>query len=270
MSEDKNKSKTSNEPNPSRVKLPEFIETNPSQWLAICESIFRTHRIDNREDKFNIIVAYLPAKVNNRLQDILFAEAGSNKLTLLKNRLEALYGLQDHERYAQLMAVSSLSSNQRPSMLLATMLSLLPAKVEPDGFMFRHCFLSKLPSNVRALCNAQKDFTLDQLASYADTVTDMQSPSSSPLCGYVGAVEGCPAAAPCNVVQAACQAVTVTPPPAAQSSTLCFYHRQFRDKARKCEPNCSWSVWKNEQRLHWNNTETKPTLPAKETSEYSE
>ena len=95
MSKDEAKSKSGIEPNPARVKLPEFIDTNPSQWLAICDSIFRTHRIDNKEDNFNIIVAHLPAKVNNRLQDILFAETGVNKLTLLKRRLEALYGLQD-------------------------------------------------------------------------------------------------------------------------------------------------------------------------------
>ena len=67
------------------------------------------------------------------------------------------------------------------------MLSLLLGKLDPDQFMFRMCFLSKLPSKVQALCKVQKDFSLDQLVAYADTVIDSHGLSSSPLWNLLNA-----------------------------------------------------------------------------------
>ena len=55
----------------SRIKLPAFIYDSPVTWWLTCDSIFSTYRIKNGTEKYNHLIANLPADVTSKLIHVL-------------------------------------------------------------------------------------------------------------------------------------------------------------------------------------------------------
>ena len=49
----------------SRVKLPAFFYDSPVTWWLTCDSIFSTYRIKNGTERYNHLIANLPADVTS-------------------------------------------------------------------------------------------------------------------------------------------------------------------------------------------------------------
>ena len=53
-----------------KVKLPEFISSDPATWFYVTKAYFATKKILKEEEKYNHIVAALPATVTVLLRDV--------------------------------------------------------------------------------------------------------------------------------------------------------------------------------------------------------
>lgn len=215
----------------SRVKLPEFIESNPETWLAICDAVFKTHEIDDDDLKYCNLVGRLPSNVNLKISDILEMKEGTNRLSALRKRLKALFSLSPHDRYMQLTNFPALGSNQRPSDLLSSLRALLPDHKEENSWFFRHTFISKLPPSMRSRCLEEDSLSLATLADMCDRMVDSGQYTTTVHTVLKEPTEHDRVPDLCAPHQ--CCAV--------RHSTLCFFHERFKQKARKCQQPCSWN-----------------------------
>ncbi|MEL7523853.1 MAG: hypothetical protein AAGJ80_19905, partial [Cyanobacteria bacterium J06553_1] len=132
------------------MKLPEFISSDPATWFHVTEAYFATKKIVKEDEKYNHIVAALPAKVTVLLRDVLTMtaeqEAKQSKFQALKDRLLALFAQNPFEAYMTLHNFPVLASSQKPLALLSAMMAVVPAEVVvEDSWQFKMLFLSKLP-----------------------------------------------------------------------------------------------------------------------------
>ena len=177
------------------LKLPEFQPTSPATWLLLCESTFVIKKVSKRSEKFHHKVAALPASVAVLLCDVLTMQpvAGADgvevdhRWELLQERLKAMYSLNDYEAYQRVVDHPSLTAAQKPSQLLAAMTALVPEGTFPCKWMFKNCFLSKLPQHLRAVCRSKEFSTLMQMALSADEIMDLGSPRSLPSSSWSAA-----------------------------------------------------------------------------------
>ena len=174
-------------------------------------------------------------------------------------------------RLCQLFTAEELG-DRTPSQLLRRLQQLLgaAARPNPDNTFLRELFLQWLPGHVRMVLASSEDMPLEALATLADKVMEVASPSISsinvaPLSSEVGQLRSKVAQlremiatlkiAPSNphrrararsrsqsTLAASPRSSTPAPVPAKNppSASLCWYHCRFGDAARKCTSPCSW------------------------------
>ena len=106
----------------SKVKLPAFIYDSPQRWLLTCESIFCTYKIKNGTEKYNHLMAALPADVTSKLRYILshpVEEAADvdPRLNMLKGALFQRYSPTNFECFCTFITMKLLQPGQKPSAL---------------------------------------------------------------------------------------------------------------------------------------------------------
>ena len=138
-------------PNASKIKLPEFLSSDPCLWIQICESVFETFKLKSNRDKFNVLITHLPTSILSKCKDVL---AKQSYLDLVA-RLEQLFARNPYEQFTALMAVPPLQPMQRPSDLLGNMLSCIQDQ-ETSSWIFKCLFMQRLPTQLRAHLNTQK------------------------------------------------------------------------------------------------------------------
>lgn len=220
-----------NIPNAAKVKLPEFLSSDPVVWMTICEAIFESHGIVDTDHRFNVVLAALPVQVVSKIKGILVSPMDGQKYDVLKSRLKQLYGRTMYEQYQALLMVPSLQSNQRPSDLLGSMIAAIQDQQTDNNWLFLCMFLSRLPASVRAHCAAM-DFkgSMQALAAEADRrIQDTTALST----GSVHPDGMSLAANSCEEFAAAFPAQTV-------GNTLCYIHYKYGAQAKNCRPPCSW------------------------------
>ena len=115
----------------SRVKLPKFLEDSPTAWWLLCESIFETCKIRSNTEKYHQLIASLPPSVSKNLLHMMLAKdeaVGDDdpRYKLLKDALIQKYTPNRLEAYQIFKSTPLLQPGQRPSNLLAAMLSSIP------------------------------------------------------------------------------------------------------------------------------------------------
>ena len=158
-----------------------------------------------------------------------------------------------------------------PSQLLRRLQQLLgdAAGPNPDNTFLRELFLQRLPGHIRMVLASSGDMPLEALATLADKVMEVASPSVSfvnvvPLTSEVGQLRSEVAQlwemlaalkiAPSNphrraqshsqsTLAASPRSRSPAPLPAENPpfASLCWYYRRFGDAARKCTSPCSWT-----------------------------
>ena len=161
--------------------------------------------------------------------------------------------------------------DRTPSQLLRRMKQLLGDKAATaDPSFLRELFLQRLPPAVRMVLASTKEDDLDKLASLADRVAEVATPS-------VSVIETSQLSAEVEQLRAeiidlkflvikslsstsslpACKHTprhrapsrSPSPAPPSQSTGLCWYHARFAEKAARCNQPCSWDSG-NEQAGH--------------------
>ena len=161
--------------------------------------------------------------------------------------------------------------NRTPSQLLRRLQQLLgdAAGPNPDNTFLRELFLQWLPGHVRMVLASSGNMPLEALATLADKVMEVASPSVSsvnvaPLTLEVGQLRSEVAQlremlaalkiTPSNphrraqshsqsTLAASPRSSSPAPFPAENSpfASLCWYHRRFGDAACKCTSPCLWT-----------------------------
>ncbi|XP_054709410.1 uncharacterized protein LOC129219116 [Uloborus diversus] len=251
------------------VKIPPIWKTGIKLWFIQVESNFELAKITNDTTKYNYIVAAIDPETLSVVSDILFAPPAADKYGALKSRLIAVYSESEGEQIRQLVSGLQLGDN-KPSYLLRKMRELGGANVT-DNFI-KNLWLQNLPSEMHAILAISSE-TLDKLAERADRIAEVRAASSDS--GIFGV--GQSTAATCVVQSVTAeedfcklrnevtalrkQMEGLTNGGKRDPSTegvpyrrrvrsrenynsdenYCFYHARFGNRARKCQPPCSYA-----------------------------
>ena len=218
----------------SRIKLPAFIYDSPVTWWLTCDSIFSTYRIKNGTEKYNHLIANLPADVTSKLIHVLNTDVEETadvdpRLDLLKAALFQRYAPTDYQAFLNYDNMKPLQAGMKPTALLDSLRVALPAHVCVDTYFFMNKFLSLLPPLTRAQCLAANIADISELAAFADNV-HITSASS------VAAIDDI---SDDSVCATSTQKPQRPPPPPSTSppDATCFYHRRYGTQAIRCKGN---------------------------------
>ena len=213
----------------SRVKLPEFLEDSPTTWWLLCESIFETCKIRSKTEKYHQLIASLPPSVSKNLLHVMTAKGEEDgdddpRYELLKEALIQKFTPNKLEAYMQFVSTPALQPGQRPSNLLASMLTSIPPNVEKE-----HCqwflqmqFLAAMPKAIQSHLLGSDFPSVEKMASFADSIVGTSNPRPS---SRLDAVAEEPS--PPELCATSHQKI----PP---QENICFYHRRFGPQAERC------------------------------------
>jgi len=259
------------------AKLPPFWAEKPGLWFSQVESQFIVSGITQDSTKFHHVVANLEARYASEIEDIITSPPAQGAYEHLKRELIQRLSSSAEQRIRQLLDREELG-DRKPSHFLRHLKSLAAGSVELKGPLLRSLWLQRLPTHVQAILQVQGSLSPEEMAKVADRILEVQVVPPQP--GIINAVTQ-PALAVdtadriekqvqelSNQVAALRMMVptargrlarsasrrrrspdntapgrrTSSPHPICESSeNLCFYHRRFGNRARRCESPCSFS-----------------------------
>jgi hypothetical protein len=225
----------------ANVKLPDFWADTPDTWFIRAESILRTRKITGEKAKFDHVVGTLPSAVIRQVHDILTDPPAANPFTALKEALLKRLIQSEAER-TRLALDEEVLGDRTPSQLLRHLESLLPA-ADSKSAMFRYHYINKMPASIRPFLVSNSAASLADLATQADNLLTFHRAQPT----TVAAASSTSDSALAEVLARIRNLEKGTKSKSANTGGLCFYHRKFGDKARKCQLPCS----KNGQAGSW-------------------
>ena len=243
------------------MKLPPFWSADPEVWFAQVEAQFATRRVTSQKTQFEYVVSSLGPEFATEVRDLLLRPPADNPYATLKAELIKRTAASEQRKLQQLISGEELG-DRKPTQLLRRMQQLLGDRAA-DATFLRELFLQRLPPNVRMVLASTADtMDLNTLADMADKVIEVANPS-------VAAISGPPQPDLADYEHLKAEVARLTQlvaslttrrrrsrsrgrhprSPAPQdlqqqdsptTTSICWYHRKFGERARKCQPPCNW------------------------------
>lgn len=244
------------------IKLPPFWPADPQVWFAQVEAQFTTRGISQQRTKFDYVIASLAPEYATEVRDLILQPPTSEPYDTLKQQLVRRTAASEQRRLQQLFSDEELG-DRKPTQLLRRMQQLLGDKASTmDSSFVRSLFLQRLPTNVRMVLASTPDTTdLETLAQLADKIAEVAAPSISAvntsqltneleqLRVEVASLKGMITPfsqstvpkrdRPRGLRRNHSRSRSASPHPSTDSS-VCWYHKQFGERARKCTQPCSF------------------------------
>ena len=74
--------------NARKMTLPDFMSSDPTTWVNLCEAVFASHSVTDLNDKYNIMVMALPMQVLGKVKDIINTLLDASKYRSLTGKLK--------------------------------------------------------------------------------------------------------------------------------------------------------------------------------------
>ncbi|KAM9306607.1 LOW QUALITY PROTEIN: uncharacterized protein KZ484_000022 [Pholidichthys leucotaenia] len=225
--------------NAATVKLPDFWQDNPCSWFHLVEAQFALRGITVDDIKFYHVISKLDNRTAQYMQSFLERPPADDKYSGLNVALIQRFTPSVQERAERLLALNDLGDST-PVDLMEDMLRLRGS--DGDDFLFTHIFLRTLPLATRAtlagsLLMAQRDFRA--LAQEAQRILNAsRQRAATAAATELGAVAGDDRGPEAAVADPLTTAATRARDRGGDD--LCFYHRRFAERARKCIPLCQF------------------------------
>lgn len=241
------------------VKLPPFWADKPAVWFAQADAQFSVSGITQESSRFSYVVAQLDSRHAAEVEDIITAPPADNPYTYLRKEFIRRFSMSEEQRVRQLLMEEELGE-RKPSQFLRHLRSLAGSTQVQDSLL-RTLWLQRLPNQVHAILQTQAELSLDKLAELADRIVEV-SPIQTPV-----AIHAVAPSAASELAVLTKRIDDVTREVAALRSRshsrmrqprtrsrrrestdrqdICWYHRRFRSKAKKCTTPCNYSTNSN-------------------------
>jgi len=243
------------------VKLPEFWTSDPVMWFSQAEAVFRRSNITVSFTKYDHVLMKLPEAVVVSVRNLVASvqPTDTDAYERLKDRLTSSYSKSKWQQVFSLIKHPDLG-DRRPSQMMNEMLALLPDGENGDSTIFLGLFLLRLPVSMRDHLAAANLKTAEEMARHADVLWDARAGDSA-VTAVATEVDAVSLRSPRTDTRRRSPArdsrrrspERSNRPPRRQtpgrdgfrssnrSSSLCFYHGKYGQKARQCEAPCTWS-----------------------------
>ena len=231
------------------VRLPPFWPDKPALWFAQAEVQFELNGISSQKAKFNQVVSQFNQQVASEVEDIIIAPSAHDPYDRLKAELVSRLSTSREQRVRQLLSHEEMG-DRKPSQFLRHLKSLAPDV--PDDFL-RTIWTSRLPPHVQAILAGQTEGSLDATARLADKICEVTPPpntasvaasssdNTDALQERIRELERQLASLRATRSHSRSHSRHRSRTPAASPNRhqLCWYHRKFNNRARKCTPPCA-------------------------------
>lgn len=243
------------------VKLPGFWNELPEVWFVQAESQFRTSRISTERTKFDYTIQALPPETVKNVYDTVLkchGDAEQTPYTTLKNALLSRYTLTEAQRLEKILSGAEMG-DMNPSQFYNSLKLIAGTSATVNETLLRSVWIRRLPTMVQAIIQDKKDLGLEAVLASADSVHEIYQRSDlnlSTLTATAGKSTGD------RFSQLENRLIDVIDKKFSQMKVqgnrsrsrdgkrsqgrssdagLCYYHRKFGDKAKKCREPCSKS-----------------------------
>lgn len=242
------------------AKIPPFWRNRPKLWFAQVEANFATAGVVNDETKFNTLIASIDASDLECCEDIVLNPPAAEKYKALKDKLIQEASGTESQRINKLLSELQLG-DRKPTRLLADMEDLAGQTI--TGSALETIFLSKLPRHTAEIVTAAVG-TLKERAAVGDKVQEVSKMSVASLQStQLSAIDEMKKTLQDSICRlerrmdqkersrSKSRARSPTPSRRSQSNgsqdedDVCWYHRTFGERARKCRKNCKFESPKN-------------------------
>jgi hypothetical protein len=247
------------------VRHPPLWAEWPAVWFAQAEAQFTLAGISSEKIKFCHVISQLDQRYATEVEDIITSPPDQYPYTTLRTDLVRRLSPSREQRIRQLLTFEELG-DRKPSQFLRHLRSLAPHV--PDDFL-RSIWSSRLPPNVQTIPALQHEGSLDAAARCADRISEV---APQPALASVGPTPDGTALLQ-GIEELSCQVAALSseqdrlrtsfrypcsksmdPRPGSRNSrsssrypsrddaasTLFWYHRRFRARAKKCTPPCAY------------------------------
>ncbi|GFU21165.1 uncharacterized protein TNCV_5115621 [Trichonephila clavipes] len=253
------------------LRLPPFWKSNVRLWIAQCDYAFTFSSISSDDTKYSALVANLDAETLSYVSDIVLSPPNSDKYHTLSQRLITQFSDSETQKIKKLLTDLQLG-DEKPSHLLRKMKELSNGQLHDD--FLQSLWLQRMPTHIQTVLSASSE-SLDKLAIIADKVSDVVGASST-ICAATtvpppSQSSSCSAQPTMDSLARQIQELSLQVAELTRErnssrhqryssdrrrlhsrsrsvnrgSGICYYHRRYKEKARKCVPPCAF-VQKNE------------------------
>ena len=243
--------------------LPAYVYDS-AEWFLQVEAIFQMLRVRSQPRKFASVMQKLPPDIVGKVSDILSDIPQENPYDRLKEAIIKRTGRSEEEKIEDVLR-NVTRGDRTPSELLQYMRSQLGTKNVSDKVL-RTMWMDRLPRSVnQIIAPLMRTAALDDLAESADlvfsrvdnsvntvrttepvaqtsierTLADLQQQVKDLRIALQRQERG---RTPCKCDHNRTQSRSRD---RSARDGLCFYHRRYGDKARKCTPPCNHSAQGN-------------------------
>lgn len=253
------------------MRMPPFWPEEPELWFAQLESQFQISGITQEPTKYAYALSQLDTKYALEIKDVITNPDIDNRYTEMKRCLIQRLATSQEQRTKQLLEHEELG-DRKPSQFLRHLKTLAGAAV-PDS-LIRTLWLGRLPAQTQVILATRKDDILEDVAEQADRIhevnyravvaaTSDQSKASTSK-GNKTSLESQIEALTKQVAALTARFQKGRRPFERERSRsrprkrrdsdsenkLCYYHRRFKEKARKCEKPCNFKSEENSEGSH--------------------
>lgn len=242
------------------LRIPPFWKANVRLWIAQCDNAFTYSGITNDETKFSALVANIDGETLSHVSDIVLNPPDTDKYKKLSERLINEFADSEQQKIKKLLTELQLG-DERPSHLLRKMKELSGTQLTDD--FLQNLWMQRMPTHIQTVLSASSE-KLDQLAVIADKVAEVVQPSA--ICATSAA--GTPFDTSGATIDTLTKKIDELTRQVSElsrgrtttrfrsrsnsrsrignsSTSVCFYHNRFGDKALKCAKPCNYQKQKN-------------------------
>ena len=190
------------------LKLPTFWTDKPDLWFCSVEAQFAIRNITQDETKYYYVVSALTNDMASAVSSVLTNPPAKDKYVTLKTALEKFYRVPPIKKVTNFIHQGTIS-DRRPREVAKELFGL---GATAEQFQMA-LFVNAMPTTVQTHLLARDYKDVSEMADTAEALV------SEGLVGVSAATKPRPAAG-------------------KPKRELCFYHRNFGDRARRCQPPC--------------------------------
>ncbi|GFU58213.1 hypothetical protein TNCV_697231 [Trichonephila clavipes] len=248
------------------LRLPPFWKSNVRLWIAQCDHAFTFSGISSDDTKYSALVANLDAETLSYVSDIVLSPPNSDKYHTLSQRLITQFSDSDTQKIKKLLTDLQLG-DEKPSHLLRKMKELSNGQLQDD--FLQSLWLQRMPPHIQTVLSASSE-PLDKLAIIADKVSEVVGassticaaktvppPSQSSSCSAQPTMDSLAR----QIQELSLQVAELTREHNSsrhqryssdrrrshsrsrsvnRGSGICYYHRRYKEQARKCVSPCAF------------------------------
>ncbi|GFY00498.1 hypothetical protein TNCV_2138961 [Trichonephila clavipes] len=257
------------------LRLPPFWKSNVRLWIAQCDHAFTFSGISSDDTKYSALVANLDAETLSYVSDIVLSPPNSDKYHTLSQRLITQFSDSETQKIKKLLTDLQLG-DEKPSHLLRKMKELSNGQLQDD--FLQSLWLQRMPPHIQTVLSPSSEplsgrgsrVPLDKLAIIADKVSEVVGASSTICAATIvpppSQSSSCSAQPTMDSLARQIQELSLQVAELTRErnssrhqryssdrrrshsrsrsvnrgSGICYYHRRYKEQARKCVSPCAF------------------------------